>query len=78
LSSCPGGVDPETLDLPLRGMRANEKYYGFVANAPRNDGLCKTLPREGRGTYKTFVTLWGAPGFLLSSREERIEVRRDF
>jgi len=32
-----------TLDLPLRGTKAREYYYGFVANAPRKDGLCKGL-----------------------------------
>jgi len=33
LPSCPEGVDPESLDC-------------FVANAPRNDGLCKGLSEE--------------------------------
>jgi hypothetical protein len=40
--------DPEPLGFPLRGTKVNEKYHGFVADAPRNDGLCKDFLVGGR------------------------------
>jgi tetratricopeptide (TPR) repeat protein len=57
--------DPEVLDLPVPGTKANEKYHGFFADAPRKDGLCKGLLR-GEGVFSS------------PPLEERTEVRRRF